>query len=308
VIEYIEKSAGQPARKSPDPAGGSWINVEAPTKIELHALAERFNLDRGNLRDALDGGEVPRFEKRGRVSYIFLRYAYAKSSGETGTAPLLIVVGTGGLITISPAHLGGLDKLLSSDSTADTVRPDELALLLLDRIYDDFDFFIRGTAHRIQEAVSKMSKHQLENEDFVGFVNVEEELNDFLGALTPATAVLRRAQTGRGLALDKAGQDSLDDILLGIEQSINSCNSNLRRIVSVREAYSTLSNNSLNRSMKTLTAATLLIALPNVVFGMYGMNIALPFQHKIWAYALIVGGTLFVVLLIFVVARWRKWF
>ena len=44
--------------------------------------------------------------------------------------------------------------------------------------------------------------------------------------------------------------------------------------------------------MKTLTALTLLIALPNVFYGMYGMNIGLPYQEYPLAYPIIIASSL----------------
>ena len=55
--------------------------------------------------------------------------------------------------------------------------------------------------------------------------------------------------------------------------------------------------------MKTLTVFTVLITLPNVFYGMYGMNIALPFANAPWAYAAIVGFTFVLILAVFMIAK-----
>ena len=40
-----------------------------------------------------------------------------------------------------------------------------------------------------------------------------------------------------------------------------------------------MTNNSLNSIMKTLTVATMLIAVPDLVFSFYGMNVHVPMQE-----------------------------
>jgi magnesium transporter len=55
-----------------------------------------------------------------------------------------------------------------------------------------------------------------------------------------------------------------------------------------------------------LTIATILIALPNVFFGMYGMNVHLPYQHAEWAFPAIVGFNLVLILAIVTVARKKR--
>jgi magnesium transporter len=308
MIEYIDKSSHVACRKIDAYQRGVWVNVEAPTAQELDQLADQFGLDRGNLHDVLDHEEVPRFERTDDHSYIFLRYAFQKKHGGAATAPLLVIVGEEILITLSPLHPDCFDKLCAADNNLATDRPTDIFLSILDCIYDEYDAYIEDISRNIQKIINKMRTHKLENEDFISFVFIEDQTGNFLGALTPMPAILRRVMVGQHTALTAEESNMVDDILLSIEQSINSCNNNLRRIVSIREAYSTLSNNSLNRSMKALTAATLIIALPNVIFGMYGMNIALPIQNEPWAYPAITGCTLLVIAVIIIVGRRRRLF
>jgi magnesium transporter len=308
MIEFIEKSAHKAASHPKTYQSGSWVSVVAPTANELDQLANQFDLDRGNLTDALDADEVPRFERTDNHEYIFLRYALEKKDSTTKTEPLLLIINNQNFITVSTEVPPFLDKLTQADSSLDTTNPTQLFLDILDSIYDDYDFYIKNISRKIHHIVSKMHAHKLENEDFVNFVMIEDQISNFLGALTPMQAILHRVLVGSHTLLTANESDQMDDILLGIEQSINSCNSDSRRIISIREAYSTLSNNSLNRSMKALTAATLILALPNVVFGMYGMNIGLPIQDAAWAYPVIVGTTLIVIVLIIIWARKRRLF
>ena len=60
--------------------------------------------------------------------------------------------------------------------------------------------------------------------------------------------------------------------------------------------------------MKILTAATMFIAIPNVFFGMFGMNVPLPFEHAGWAFIFVLMLTIFATVFIFVWARSKKIF
>lgn len=137
---------------------------------------------------------------------------------------------------------------------------------------------------------------------------IEDELNEFLSSLMPTNATLRRLLLGRYMPLFDEDQDIVEDLLLNNEQSVEACNSNLKSIDNIREAYSSISSHNLNYTMKVLTVATVLIALPNVFYGMYGMNVALPFQHAPWAYWMVVGFTVFMIIFIFWFARRKKLF
>jgi magnesium transporter len=99
--------------------------------------------------------------------------------------------------------------------------------------------------------------------------------------------------------------EAIEDILLYIRQLIVAIQSHNQSITSIRNAYGTIANNVLNQRMKTLTVLTVLITLPNVLFGMYGMNVALPFQNQPWVYSAITTFSVIVIILVFVIARRR---
>ena len=90
---------------------------------------------------------------------------------------------------------------------------------------------------------------------------------------------MQRIQADRSIALSGSNSDDITDAILATQQYIGICNSNARRITSIRDAYSTMTNNSLNSIMKTLTVATMLIAIPDLVFSFYGMNVHVPMQE-----------------------------
>jgi magnesium transporter len=314
MIKTVVKRAGAVAdvraanAKTLKPKPQQWFVVEAPTTDELAVLAEKLRLDFGDLGDVLDPNESPRLDNDVHHGYLYVRCPQVQEDGSTTTQPLLMVFGADNLVTVSATRPQFLNKLLDVSSSLSTHSPQNIVLKVLERISADYDFYIKGQTDTIKKIVDKMRTHKLESEDFVRFVLIEDQINGFISALTPMVPLLHRVATSKHLVLTENEHDKLEDIVLAIEQSIHICNANSSRIVSVREAYATLSNNSLNRTMKILTAATLLITLPNVVFGMYGMNISLPIADDPMAFSIIIGGTITAVATVIIVARWRRWF
>lgn len=309
MIKYYYKSLrSDNVQELPEYKRGSWVYVEAPTPDEVEHLVAKFKLDPGHVADALDEDEMPRLEKEGDQSYIFVRYAYKNAEAELVTVPLLFVFSADIIITISLVHLPPLDRFLKGKVAFATTQRAKLVLQILHQIVEQYDAFINGTSKQIKLIRSRLRGHEISNQDFIDFVVIEDELNEFLAALMPTNATLRRLLRGRYIPLFAEDQDIIEDLLLNNEQSIEACNSNIKSIVNIREAYSSISSNNLNRTMKTLTGATVLITLPNVLFGMYGMNIGLPFQHRAWAYAFVVGTSLAICVLTFMVGRRRRIF
>jgi magnesium transporter len=287
---------------------GAWVCVENPTEEELESLVNRFDLDAGHMEDALDEDEMPRLEREGSLTYIFVRYAYTNDDLELTTAPLLFVVGPDLLITVALNSLPRLQRFTSGKIEFSTTQRTKLVLQILDQIVDQYEVFINNISRQIKLIRMRLRSHDVANQDFVDFVLIEDELNEFLSAMLPTTAILRRLMLGRHIPLFEEDQELVEDLLLNNEQSIEGCRSNVKSIINIREAYSTIASNNLNRSMKILTAATVVIALPNVLYGMFGMNVPLPFQHQPWMYIVILLLTIVLTVSVFALGRAKKVF
>ncbi len=309
MIKYYYKSLrSESVQELDDYKRGAWVYAEAPSDDEVDYLVERFKLTPGHIEDALDEDEMPRLEKEGDQSYIFVRYAYKGPDGELGTVPLLFIFSEDIMITVSLVRVPCMDKFIVGRVAFATTQRAKLVLQILHQIVEQYDNYINSTSKQIKLIRSRLRGHEISNQDFIDFVVIEDELNEFLAALQPTNATLRRLLRGRYIPLFEEDQDIIEDLLLNNEQSIEACNSNIKSIVNIREAYSSISSNNLNRTMKLLTAATVLITLPNVIFGMYGMNINLPFQHASYAYPLIIAASCISLLAVFVFGKSKRIF
>lgn len=305
MITYYYKSLrSKEIKEVPEYQRGAWVYVESPTIGEVEQLVKTFKLDESLIYDALDEDEMPRLEKSHDHTYLYMRMAYAKQQNELDTVPLLFIFTSDAVITISLQRLVCLNTFLDSKVEFATTQRTKLILQMIHEIVETYDIYITGISKQIKNIRARLRGHVINNQDFVDFVTIEDELNEFLSALLPTNATLRRLLLGRVLPLYDEDQDLIEDLLLSNEQSIEACRASIKTIVNIREAYSSINSNNINRTMKILTLATVMISLPNIIFGMYGMNVVLPFQENPGAFIIVVGFVLFV--LVFVVALLRK--
>jgi len=81
----------------------------------------------------------------------------------------------------------------------------------------------------------------------------------------------------------------------------------MRSIRNVREGYSTIMSNNLNRVIKILTALTIVLTVPTIIASFFGMNIKLPLAESSDAFLIVMGGTILIsagVLALFLKNRW----
>lgn len=285
---------------------GCWVYVEAPNTEEVDFLINKFSLEPGHLQDALDPDEMPRLEREGDISYVFVRYAYTTDDLELDTATLLFIVGPELLITIAGGELPRLQRFLNGKLQFATTQRTRLVLMIMDQIADQYEVFINNVGRQIKIIRSRLKGHDISNQDFVDFVLIEDEINEFLSAMLPTTAILRRLLLGRHIPLFEQDQDLMEDLLLNTEQSIEGCRSHVKSITNIREAYATISSNNLNQTIKVLTIVTIMITLPNVLFGFYGMNVPLPFEKDPWIFVSILMAALLLCVVTYVIAKQRK--
>ncbi|MBC7707730.1 magnesium transporter CorA family protein [Polaromonas sp.] len=307
MIKYYYKNTTSPElTEISEPKKGTWVYVETPTDAEVVQLAKQFKLESGNLEDARDEDEMPRLERQDGQTYIYVRFAYRNSQGDLSTMPLLIVFGGEYVITVSRIRLPALDHLMRGRTPFATTQRSKLVLLILSQISDQYDGFINRISRQIKSIRSRLRSTGITNKDLLDFVTIEDDLNEFQASLQPTNAALRRLLVGKQLPLFDDDHDIVEDLLLNNEQSIEAIRSNLLSVSNIRDAYSAISSNNLNRTITLLTLATILVALPNVFFGMFGMNVPLPFQDARWAFAAILSvNVLLIAAIIFYVRKKR---
>ncbi len=289
------------------PKVGSWINAAAPLEAELAELAETYGLDHGLLQDGIDVHESPRIESEAGATYIYTRFCY-NDGGHIHTAPLLIVYAKQHVITISPKTFAGLEHLTTGRDALVTTQKTKLVLRILDEVRASYAYHLNAISKTIFQIRAGLKKEEISNRDFVTFIDIEETLADFLSGLVPTASVLRGLLSGRYFRLFDEDEDLIEDLSLGISELIDLTKSRLATIVNIREAYSTIMANNLNRIFKLLTSITILMTIPTIITSIYSMNVVTPLMHTRFAFWIISG---FILVLVGVCAwlfKRNKWF
>lgn len=286
---------------------GVWIYVEDPTREELKLIIDEHNLDPGHVRDVLDDDEMPRLEKEEDVNYFFTRFAYAGDHLNITTTPLLIIISEHLFISISARPIPRIERFTDEKIKFNTTQRTKLLLQILDQTVDQYEVFLNSISRQIKTIRSRLRVEEIHNKDFVAFVEIEDELNEFLSALTPTNSILRRLLLGNHIKLFSEDEDIVEDLLLNNEQTIEGCRASLKSMISIREAYTTIMTNNLNRIIRVLTVLTTVLSVGTLVSGIYGMNVALPFDKSPQAFIGIMAFMLILTLGMLYYFRKQRW-
>src|SRR3990172_439899 len=255
---------------------GSWVNIEDVQGADIEKVAHDLNLDLNNMKDAMDPFEVSRIEQDNGVQYIFARFAYHQE-GHIFTPPLLVIIAPDYFVTVAREKLPLMERFDTGQTEFFTTQKTKLFIQLF----------------------------LLINNEYQKLVNIETIFNDFLSSLQPAGITLEKLMSGKYLKLYEADTELVEDLLVGTRQLVEMSVTNLKAIANFREAYSTIVSNNLNKTMKLLTAVTLILTIPTMIASFFGMNVGVPFSSHPLAFTWIVVATIGLSLGLIIVF-WKK--
>lgn len=220
---------------------------------------------------------------------------------------ILIIYTPNHLITILRNNNPVLDRLLTPGSEVITTQRTKTFLQVLGAINFSYERHLHKVSKRILTIRGKLRGTSIQNKDFIDFIDIEEDLNEFHSALQAQNVVLRNLLKGRYLRLYEDDRDLIEDLSLGTAELIELTSSRLKTISNIREAYSTIMANTLNKTFKNLTSISIFMTIPTITTGLYGMNLALPLAHNhnaFWYILVIVMAITTCAILLFRKLKW----
>lgn len=290
-----------------EPRAGSWCHVVQPSSEELDYVAEKFQLDRDILNDAIDAYEAPRVEVEDGVTYVFLRYCRPEDV-DIPTEPILIVYTNSAIVTIMRSNDNVLEQIINGAVPVLTTQKTKTFLHILEQINRSYRLQLNIVAKQILRFRTQLRQPDVTSVEIIRFIELEEDLNEFLSALQPQGLVLNALESGKYMRLYDDDRDLVEDIMLNTSELVQLSMSRLRSVVNIRQAYDAIATNNLNQTFRRLTSIAIFLAIPTLFGGLYGMNVLLPFQEAKYAFA---GILLLIVLTMAVFIyyfRKRNWF
>jgi len=305
MINVYKKTLKSPEfRQVQDIESGSWVRVVNPTEEEVGLLVKTLNLDPTEVEDGLDVNELPRVEKEDGIFYMIIRFPFRKGK-QISTVPLLVIITEENIVTLCSEDARILDKFLETDKDFLTTKKTYFVLKLISEIFRQYDSYLSQILKDIKQ--KKFEIHNLRNRDILFLVQEEETLNDFVSALVPNINITEKILRGKYLTIYERDVDVVEDLVMDSKQTLELSGSGLKSIKNIREAYSAILTNDLNKVMKILTIATIMMTVPTIISSIFGMNVPLPLQDNPLAFLYIMMLTIVSSLLLLYIIIKRRW-
>lgn len=288
IISYHSRASERALQRPDKPRIGSWIVATNPSETELDQLAVDFKLDRDNLADAIDPYEAPRIEVEGKHVYIYTRYCYPEGT-DIATEPLLLISTEDNLISVQRTDTDILHRLTGGAVDVVTTQKTKTLLQILGEINLSYERQLNKVSKRILQLRARMRQGEISKREFIGIIEQEEDLNEFLSALQPQALLLTSLLNGKYLKLYEQDRDIIEDIERSTGELIEQLRGRLRTLGNMRAAYDAIATTNLNATFKRLTSIAIFLTIPTIIGGLWGMNVAVPFEHVRYAFWMVLG-------------------
>jgi magnesium transporter len=299
MISYYKKNIMDKKLKRLDSfKTGSWINVINPNKEELNFLSKTFDLNPEMLEDGLDENELPRLDYEKNSHYIYINTINTNNNLST----FLIIVGENFLLTLCKEDTKLIDYILNKKIEFITTQKKKSTISLLFLNNDLLEKLVTSIVKIVQ--TKKNTSHNLTDKDLNALLNHEELLNTLSSTYTYTLHLYNKMI--KQMDFVKQDLEYINDLIIESEEGLDVCLSSLKTISNLRNYYSLVISNKLNKTITVLTVFTILISIATSISGLYGMNVELPFQNVKYIFSYILLFMAFIMLLLFFVLKRKK--
>jgi len=260
--------------------GFVWIGLHDPSPGIVEAVGEHFELHPLAVEDAVHGHERAKLEVYGGDTlFIVLKTArYVDSDELIEIGEVMVFLGARFVVTVrhgeaSPLHDVRLDLEAHPDLLG--IGPSSVLYAVADRIVDDYAAVIEGIEVDVEEVEVEVFSGVASN-PAERIYRLKREVLGFRRAVTALTGPMQRLSTKQaGLPLDPRTGEYFRDVhdhLVRDAERIAGFDELLTNALHANVAQLTLRD---NQDMRRISAWVAIIAVPTMVFGLYGMN----FEH-----------------------------
>lgn len=269
------------------------ITVNQPTDSELQEVSTAFCIDRSRLAAATDTDEPSRWEKEGGVTYLIVDVPYRDAAGFYDTTPLMMIRKDDVTITLGIRPTGIIRRYLAMPGIAlGSENAVEFETNFLHMLTKEYQQILREIDRRRRSVEENIMAGKGGQEDVATLHGLENSLVYIITSLRGCNTILDLMRNSESELPDRKVRSALTKVEIENRQAVEMASVYREILESTTNLLSTEMDLKLNRTMKLLAVLTILLTIPMIISGMYGMNVDLPFQGEGAAFGAIVITTL----------------
>lgn len=315
MFEYF-KISDKKLTKIQDETEANWIHISPPLDLEkLKVFATNEDIPYSHFINSMDINEISRFEISKEGVRLFILNTPTENinvdiddEAEYVTTPVGIIQTDDKLITISASKNALMDWCTSELILKDIdFSFNTIIVRLFKRNVYMFIYYLKEINKQISK-VEKDLKNSSSNEGLNKLLMIQKSLIYFLNDLRTDEAVIDKYKEFL-IQRDKYSKhrESIQDIMIEYRQAVDMANVYSNILGNIMSAFGSIISNNLNYVINRLTGITIILMVPTLIVGIYGMNVPLPLENQPNAFLIIFIFTVIITFISIYYFKHKKW-
>jgi magnesium transporter len=292
---------------------GTWVNILPPLKqLEFTELSEELDIPLDFLTDSLDIDERARFEEEDNVKLIVIKTptennSFNESDAYYITIPICIILTHNQIVTVNSFENGAIKKFLNTFQNRHPDKKNMMVLKVFEKITQTYLEYLKEINQRRNLMEQKLYASN-RNEELLELMKIQKSMVYFVTALRSNEMLLLKLARTNFLGLNEEEKEFLDDLAVDMSQALEMANIYTNILSSTLDAFASIINNNMNNVLKRLTSITIILSLPALVTGIYGMNVPIPYADSHYAFYIPILLSVGISIIISWYFMKKKWF
>ncbi len=288
--------------------------MNSPSIDEINSISEKYGFNSDYLTSVLDPDEVSRsewLEQDSNDNPILISFLYpikkesTKYNNSFETRTMSIVLMDDVLITATentPSFINNMFENYTSEEQGAHFKLNYIVIEICWQITRRYINYLKSINARI-DVLHEQLKTSTRSELMIELSLLQKSIVYFDTAINENHPILEGISTSPILNSDKISRDRIHDVLVENHQAEKMMYQSREMTQVLGDAFTGIISNNLNIVMKILTSLTIIVTIPTITAGIWGMNVALPFADHQKGFWIVMGIT---VLLCIISAWWLR--
>ena len=269
---------------------GSWIHVINPSSEDLQLVSMVTEIPTDVLKTALDTEERSHVEIEDNYIFVVINIPIVMESDSYDTLPPDFTI----TLCIEENEV---TRTFTENKYPlfYTFKKTRFLFQILYRTATLFLRYLQQINHRTDD-IEQDLRHSMQNKEFFLLLELQKSLTYFTSALRGNGIVMEKLMRMRRntslhhlLKMYEEDEDLLEDVIIENKQAIEMVEMYSNILMSMSDTFASIISNNLNIVMKFLASITIILAVPTIIFSLWGMNVPVPFQDSPIGFPLIIA-------------------
>lgn len=272
----------------------NWIHLENPSEDEIQSITQKYNIPYDYLYSTLDPDEVSRAEKihqQNIVQPALISLLYPLEDNQDSTTSsyinrtLSIILCENHVITCCKKNPVFLEEVMSQQFTlinsADQVY--SISIELIWRVTRSYVFACRDVTSDM-DTLYKKSRKSTKSDLIYDLADLDRSIIYLRTAVDENEPILQDISEAPYM---QQYAEWIHDIFVENHQAQAMLDQTHQIAEHMDTTFSSIIQNNLNEIMKILTSLTIIVTIPTITAGLWGMNVDLPFMSHPAAFVIV---------------------